>query len=143
MASLSNVNWIPVDLLAEILLELGFHHIEDRGHSRVWSICQDNTVTAARVSHILKLKPEEWATFLPYVSSALNASRLSTKALGVISLEEWVGRVQASAEACVADDVEAMLEINPEAKILVFFEGLVKRQITIRCSANDEVEFKI
>lgn len=120
--SLSSVDWLPIDLLAEMLLELS---LQDSKRCRgTDDVDMSDGGSPARVFHLLNPRPVAWTSLLLTISSALVTSRSNRKDIETVSLGAWTCKVRASAEACDGSDVEAMLEVNPAAKILKFFEGL-------------------
>ena len=138
---LSKIDWLPIDFLAEILLELSLQG--DRGCSTSTTPYvngSDDGGKSAQVFHLLNPRAVTWASLLPSISSALDASRLKTKHIETVSLGAWIRRVRASAEACDdGGDVEAMLEANPAAKILEFFERLEEGEDTLEFSLTETV----
>ena len=127
--NLDRVNWLPVDLLAEMLVDLCF--LDESGRARRdYAGADDRRVgegekdSMAWVFHLLNPREVTWSRFLPTIVAALNAEGKEGKSVEIVRLKEWVRRVRERARECDGGDVEGMLEVNPAAKILDFFEGL-------------------
>ncbi|MCJ1242991.1 hypothetical protein MMC30_000187 [Trapelia coarctata] len=100
------ITWIPVDILANIIVEL---------------IVSDCASTAERwtVFHNLENPhPTTWQGLLPAVRSRFPADAK------VIPYETWLRALQDSADSTTEDEVSA----NPAVKLLDFFEGLAKSE---------------
>ncbi|KAJ5634499.1 NRPS-like enzyme [Penicillium herquei] len=111
--AMDRVEWVPIDLLAEILVDVAF--INNSGLS---------------VYHPVNLNPKSWKETQPFVTDALQ--KVSGKTVETISLRHWVLRVRKDVEAASQGDkvlnegeLQAHLAKNPAAKLLEFFEGLV------------------
>ncbi|KAL6714200.1 hypothetical protein ACLMJK_008695 [Lecanora helva] len=122
--TLDDVKWLPIDLLAEVLLEISFRENKHRQDSINLNGADANGEHTAQVFHLLNPHETTWSSLLPSILAALNAPRLGKGDIATASLESWIRRVRAKAEGCNGGDVEAMLKVNPAAKLLPFFEGL-------------------
>ncbi|KAJ5494257.1 NRPS-like enzyme [Penicillium fimorum] len=111
--TLGRVDWVPVDLLAEVLVGLALGDF-------------DGVVSGERrsvgVFHPLNLYPEAWRVVAPIVAEML--SLVSGEKIGFVDLAAWVQRVRLDIENSEGN-LEGLLERNPAAKLLKFFEGLV------------------
>ncbi|PLB43654.1 NRPS-like enzyme [Aspergillus steynii IBT 23096] len=90
--ALDRIDWVPIDLLAEILVDLALQKPSSRG--------------LVDVAHPLNLSPTTWEEIRPVVSDAL--STFAGKPLDVVPFSEWISRT--------------LLAQNPAAKLLDFFE---------------------
>ncbi|KAJ5727271.1 NRPS-like enzyme [Penicillium malachiteum] len=111
--AMDRVDWVPVDLLAEILVEV--------------AVINNSGLT---VYHPVNLNPKSWKEIQPFVTDALQ--KVFQKTMETISLRDWVLRVRKDVEAASQGDkvlkeaeLQAHLAKNPAAKLLEFFEGLV------------------
>ncbi|OJZ83061.1 hypothetical protein ASPFODRAFT_141998 [Aspergillus luchuensis CBS 106.47] len=130
------IDWVPVDLLAEVLVELALLGAADN-HG-----CSSATGSrpAVQVYHPINLEPRSWDLIRPVVADTLLAHGKDNtrKTIETIPLREWVQRVRRDIEAASVSfsadtkdgkglggkELQALLEQNPAAKLLDFFEGL-------------------
>lgn len=113
--ALDRVDWVPIDLLAEVLVELAF-----LGESE----------SELGVYHPVNLNPKAWHDLLPLVVEAVQKSFVKT--LRTIPLSEWVLLVRQDMELATRGDgvvdekkLYSHLQKNPAAKLLQFFEDLM------------------
>ncbi|RAH54357.1 NRPS-like enzyme [Aspergillus piperis CBS 112811] len=133
---LSPIPWVPVDLLAEVLVELALLGVaDDHGCSSA-----TGSPRAVQVYHPINLEPQSWDLMRPVVADTLLAQGKDNteKTIETIPLHEWVQRVRRDIEAASVSfsadtkdgkglggkELQALLEQNPAAKLLDFFEGL-------------------
>ncbi|RAK99268.1 NRPS-like enzyme [Aspergillus ibericus CBS 121593] len=114
--ALDRIDWIPIDLLAEVLVELALDdHKPAEG--------------AVNVYHPVNLHPLTWETIRPVVSAAL--SKGSGTTIATVPFREWVQRVRSDIETVGAGpklsegELQAVLARNPAGKLLEFFEGIM------------------
>ncbi|KAF2012923.1 acetyl-CoA synthetase-like protein [Aaosphaeria arxii CBS 175.79] len=91
---LDNVDWLPVDALATVLLEL--------------SLSEDNR--ALQVYHLVNPKVKSWTDLLPAVQEHIGNPK-------AVSMQDWVSEL----ERVNGDDHDA-IAANPAVKILDFFK---------------------
>lgn len=103
------VDWVPVDVLGQSIVELALHRFEGRKDS-----------VGAAVFHAVNPQRTTWAELVPTVLRCLGSSSSSspTSVIKSVSLEAWVDALRESASR--TED----LARNPAAKILGFFEGV-------------------
>lgn len=116
---LDRVDWVPVDLLAEVLVELAL------------SDCSDSTAEAERTvevfhPHNLNLMPWNEA-IRPVIADAL--AGYAGKQIETVPLVDWIERVRRDLEGTGTggssdNELQVLLERDPAAKLLGFFEGL-------------------
>ncbi|KAJ5900060.1 NRPS-like enzyme [Penicillium taxi] len=107
--TLGRIDWVPIDFLAEILVELALSN-------------SSSDLNSVDVSHPLNLHPSTWSEIRPIASRIL--SELTGRQLEAIPLGEWVQRVRQDVEmAGSQSELQELLEKNPAAKILEFFEA--------------------
>ncbi|KAI0860092.1 NAD(P)-binding protein [Xylaria cubensis] len=102
---LDTIDWIPVDKLGKVIVELAIRPA--RSH-------QPNT--SASVYHAINPHHTTWGELLPIVSRRLNQGK---EVVEVVSLEAWTDALRDSASK--TDNIAA----NPAIKLLDFFESLV------------------
>ena len=95
------VNWIPVDHLAHIILELTTADISAR-RGQIYNLVNPNTV--------------EWSSLLPPIQSYFQPST----ALSLVSMEKWMHSLQAAGQADNKDYLAAI----PAAKIINFYADM-------------------
>lgn len=137
--SLSNIDWVPVNVLAEILVELGL----DNNQQPEEHVSHNNaTLTGmsrggARVFHPLNPQPTTWKALRPVVIQELHS--ITGKKLETISMDAWLKRIrkdmETSADSSQAlkgnndvlrdEELEAFLQVNPAVKLLGFYEGVL------------------
>ncbi|GLB08380.1 hypothetical protein AtubIFM57258_004269 [Aspergillus tubingensis] len=132
---MDRIDWVPVDLLAEVLVELALLGPADN-HG-----CPSATGSprAVQVYHPVNLHSLSWDLIRPVVADALLAQGRDNagKMIETNPLREWVQRVRRDIEVASASsladaknkslgekDLQALLEQNPAAKLLDFFQGL-------------------
>ncbi|KAH8426117.1 uncharacterized protein LDX57_003859 [Aspergillus melleus] len=115
--ALNRIDWVPIDLLAEVLVDLALQEPSSTG-------------SVVDVAHPLNLSPTTWETIRPAVSDTLSTFA-GGKPLEVISLPAWISRVRQDIETAGGShtslgdgDLQTLLEKNPAAKLLEFFESL-------------------
>ncbi|GLA30077.1 putative NRPS-like protein biosynthetic cluster [Aspergillus niger] len=142
LGPMDRIDWVPVDILAEVLVELALLGADDFSASTMINRCSSATLspTAVQVYHPVNLHPQSWDSIRPVVADALLAQDKENtgKKIETIPLREWVQRVRADIEAASVSfsadtkdskrlgdrELQALLEQNPAAKLLDFFEGL-------------------
>jgi hypothetical protein len=109
--SRDRIDWLPVDKLATILLEI--LQTVSTTHSAT-TTTQDGP-GGAQVFHVVNPHPASWQTDL---------SPIIAGALGVRAVEfpEWVSALRASAEEAIASG-HIDLDRNPAIRLLEFYEG--------------------
>lgn len=118
-ATLDRIDWVPIDLLADVLPDLAL---------------RESQPSHINVYHPLNLRPTTWSSIIATVADEL--SQLSDgKPMEFVDLPEWVQRVRQDTESSGGSqrkvdesDLQALLEKNPAAKLIKFFEGIVSVQ---------------
>ncbi|CAL5868171.1 uncharacterized protein PFLUO_LOCUS2395 [Penicillium psychrofluorescens] len=109
--SMNRIDWVPVDLLSEVLAGL--------------ALSESFAPGSVEVFHPHNLHPQLWVSILPAVQKELSSGR--DKELEVIPLGEWIVRVRRDMEEkgrAQDEDLETLLRSNPAVKLLEFYEGL-------------------
>ncbi|PWY75348.1 hypothetical protein BO94DRAFT_474464, partial [Aspergillus sclerotioniger CBS 115572] len=128
--TMDRVDWVPIDLLAEILVDL--------------AIPKDTTEAQGEVKvyHPINLHPKTWNDIRPVIADALvqhspslTSSGVEGNSLEIIPVREWVQRIRHDVENATdstskldENELQALLEKNPAAKLLDFFEEVVGMQ---------------
>lgn len=106
--TLGRVDWVPVDLLAGVLVDIALSLPGGEGD--------------VGVSHPLNLCPTTWDDIRSVVQAMLEG-RIGK--LEVVPLADWARLVRRDVEDGKAEELGELLERNPAAKLLRFFEGVV------------------
>ncbi|KIW16413.1 hypothetical protein PV08_06465 [Exophiala spinifera] len=111
----NHIDWVPIDVLAHTLVE--FSLPETREKRRV------------SVLHPQNPRPTSWDGLRPIVVKALNDA-MKTKGraeeIQEVALSTWIERVRRDAASIdTAGKLQDMLQFNPAAKLLDFYQGLL------------------
>lgn len=117
-ANQDKIDWVPIDLLAEVLVELTLNVGP--------TLIQAGATGRARVFHPLNPHPVAWKSLLPTIVDTLSHANAGTKKTDTVPFQVWLDKVRADAEMAGSADVEAMLKSNPAAKLLGFYEKLAE-----------------
>lgn len=109
LGSLDVVNWVPVDLLSEIILELA-GVVEPTFPDKMSG---KTNSTEVAIYHAVNPNAVQWATLAPTV-----ADLIGIEPSNIVSWSQWVDSLRLSAPE------DASLEVNPGLKLLDFFESL-------------------
>ncbi|OJJ97423.1 hypothetical protein ASPACDRAFT_53653 [Aspergillus aculeatus ATCC 16872] len=120
---LDRIDWVLIDLLAEVIVDLALLGGAMDGSAR----------GQLQVYHPINLHPKSWDEVLPVVAKEL-AARSGVDELDIVPLREWVQRVRLDVETAGRGEdrkklnekeLRLLLAWKPAAKLLEFFEGLV------------------
>ena len=107
-----NIDWLPIDLLAEIVAELAV------GGSN----------TDQNVYHLVNPQKVQWETVRKTVADAILQS--TKKPVQIIPSNEWLTKVRQAMESEISSsndaDLERALRLNPAAKLLGFYEEIFR-----------------
>lgn len=118
-ASLNKVDWMPVDLLSETIVDLVIHH--DRSMVDAKGATKPVTV-GAEVFHLQNPRSTTWSTLLPTMRSALEL--LTSKPIAIVPVKHWLAMVMQRLKSVSKDEnLETQLRLNPAAKLLEFFSA--------------------
>ncbi|KAI0473497.1 hypothetical protein GGR56DRAFT_666669 [Xylariaceae sp. FL0804] len=109
LGRLAAVDWIPVDVLSQCIVELALRPAEDGA--------PDGRAPGAAVYHLANPRRTSWEAVVPVVARCLARAG---KTIELVSLDEWLAALRESAAAAGADD----LTRNPAMKLLDFYESL-------------------
>lgn len=121
------VDWVPIDLAAGILVNLALNRHQSQAMS------PNLHVHHADVYHPLNPHTTSWTALQAVVLEEL--SSITKTRVKVIPLRMWIAKVRKEAESMVGNgdytgniDLETALETNPAAKLLDFYEGLLSSE---------------
>ncbi|TEY43707.1 hypothetical protein BOTCAL_0362g00110 [Botryotinia calthae] len=124
-SSLDRIDWIPVDALSEILLEL----CEMPRHGR--------EIDRATVFNILNPSQANWEDLLPAVIKALSSCNPAGKKIEKVSLESWIRKVEDTVDhqsrhsTVESNEKEIcfnrLVELNPAIKLVHFYRAEKER----------------
>ncbi|KAJ5746276.1 Male sterility NAD-binding [Penicillium odoratum] len=120
LGSLSKVDWIPVDLLADILVQLsGATSNSTHGFVGIDSVgaASKSATNTFPVYHAVNPNAVEWASLVPIVAKHLGQS------VKIVSWAEWVDALRNSRSTATA---VLSLAQNPALKLFDFFDSLAK-----------------
>lgn len=103
----SNVDWLPVNLLANVLVDLITDHIDL------------DTSNKAQVYNLRNPRTTPWSDLLPAVIDAAATSFGSGKRLEVVSPSTWLERLNDAASSSTGDEFKT----NPAIKLFDFYEN--------------------
>jgi thioester reductase-like protein len=127
---MSSINWVPIDQLAEILIELAF------------ALSQGSRNLGVEIFHAVNPHPVTWESLLPTVKKTLEATLLledgaSARPVELVPLSTWINRLQNSAAAVTASktprESSDILYRNPGIKLLDFYKSLAIEESAPRC----------
>ncbi|EHL01557.1 putative Linear gramicidin synthase subunit D [Glarea lozoyensis 74030] len=107
-AKFDHIDWVPIDVLAEVLIELLFNDV--------------STDEKATVFHPYNPSTTSWSDLLPTVVETL--SDLKSEPVEVVPYQEWLSRIRSDMES-KDFDVEG-IKRNPAVKLLDTYESLFK-----------------
>ena len=126
--ALDRVDWLPIDELAPILLELAEDTKEDPDVDQ--SQISSKSSEGAIVFNVLNPKSRVWHELLPVVKTTFLALETSKEIPAVqrVSFDKWLVMVrnifetQSKAHGKTEKDLESILKVNPAVKLLGFYE---------------------
>lgn len=126
----SKIDWIPIDLLADILVELAL--AKNQQQRRLFDVGDDVLTRGAQVFHIINPNFTTWEILRPIVAEALSAfsSQTEKAALDIVSPSMWLEKIRKAMESTSGSktndgDLEADLELNPAVKLLAFYQDVL------------------
>lgn len=118
LGSMDRVDWIPVDILADIIVEMAgaaeFPSIDGVNNTHVNGI--HKTDPTIPIYHAVNPKVTEWAKLIPTIRKHIGQS------VKVVTWGEWVDVLRNSSH----DGTAANVENNPALKLLDFFQSVAR-----------------
>uniref|UniRef100_A0A093XUV8 L-aminoadipate-semialdehyde dehydrogenase n=2 Tax=Talaromyces marneffei TaxID=37727 RepID=A0A093XUV8_TALMA len=118
---LDRIDWVPIDQLATLLLEISFG-----------TEAKSSDITGVQVYHPINPNWVSWQSLVPTVVEALDETSSSTSAIKVLKYDEWLALLQPAANstrsgvAKIDHSITAdTLSENPAVKLLDFYESLM------------------
>ncbi|RWA04930.1 hypothetical protein EKO27_g10174 [Xylaria grammica] len=114
----SAVDWVPVDALADVVVDMVTQLIRGDGA----------TAEGARVFNIRNPAVISWEKLLPAIQEGIEAEpgRTDHQAVEVVLPEMWLSRLEKSIKAATTDDeVSAAIMANPAIKLVEFYQNSV------------------
>ncbi|KAH8798369.1 hypothetical protein F5884DRAFT_825466 [Xylogone sp. PMI_703] len=108
------IDWIPMDVLAEVLVELAFKPVAGLEGREI--VVEDDVKCSAVVFHVMNPHPTTWDALLPSVIETL---RLANQGKGDIEI--------VAADVNIAD-VNSLIETNPAVKMVDAYETLLSTE---------------
>ena len=123
-STFDRIDWVPIDLLADILVELAL----ERGQSA--ACLPASEMQHADVYHPLNPHAASWTVLRAIVLDELTSQM--KKPIEIVPLRVWIAKVRKEAESTVDNgenvDLEAALRRNPAAKLIDFYEDLASSE---------------
>lgn len=123
-SSFDQIDWVPIDILADILVELAL----ERDKSA--SISTASETQHADVYHPLNPQTTTWTVLRAVVLDELSAQM--EKPMEIVPLRVWIAKVRKEVESSLEnggdDNLEAALRRNPAAKLIDFYEDLASSE---------------
>jgi hypothetical protein len=130
LASLDKVDWIPVDMLADVIIE--FTGVADAQSLETATGALNETAklngagfvrsqessSSLSVYHAINPQATSWAHLLPRVAKNLRES------VKIVSWIEWLEALRRSQRIAMVED----LKMNPGLKLLPFYESLAQAE---------------
>ncbi|KAE8399727.1 hypothetical protein BDV37DRAFT_275084 [Aspergillus pseudonomiae] len=117
--ALDRIGWVPIDLLAEVLVDLALN--KDKA-----------TNESVNVFHPVNLHPLTWEAIRPIVANA--RLKASGKTAETIPFGDWVQQIRQDIEtagtgdkALSNEELQALVAKSPAVKLLEFFEDIMSK----------------
>ena len=133
-ATMGNIDWVPIDDLAEVLVDLALNGPQPHNQAPLSDNAQ---AKPAQVFHPLNPHPTTWQAVLPIIASALSSilESKNKEPLHIIPLASWLLRIRKDIETTASSshrdktlataDLETLLKVNPAVKLLAFYENVL------------------
>ena len=130
--TLGDIDWVPMDDLAEVLVDLAMNNSQ----STLQISPNDNAQQkSAQVFHPLNPHPTTWEALRPTIASELSTIPQSKKdkPIPIVSLASWLLEIRKDIEVTASShnntladsDLKSLLEVNPAVKLLSFYENVL------------------
>lgn len=117
-SSLGRIDWVPVDILADIIADLALTNNVQ------------NEVRPVRVFHPLNPNPKSWEDVREEL--VMDLCSISGKSIDIVPLDIWIAKVRQDVElkagvgtALKDGELDKILENNPAAKLVEFCEDVL------------------
>lgn len=112
-----SINWVPIDQVAAVLVELLFSPISEERERQPGST----------VFNVVHPKPLQWSAILPRIKGTLDASIEPEQRIAIVGYAEWLSRLRqknAEGEESGASGALSLAEKLPAVKLIDFYESL-------------------
>jgi thioester reductase-like protein/aryl carrier-like protein len=116
-ASMNRIDWIPVDLLSEIMVELSLP-------PNVTQRTDNNNNGTCKVFHLVNPSATTWSTVLPAAQALLED--MTARPVRLVPASSWLGSLQRDVESIGEEKMEdgafaALVRTHPAIKLFSFF----------------------
>jgi thioester reductase-like protein len=108
--SFSDVDWIPADLLAEVVCDLALTDSERK-------------TDGADVIHLRNPHTTSWSTLLPAILDAARRQANWKQTVEIVSPPVWLARLEKSVAGKGDNDLGSLAVVNPAIKLLDFYRN--------------------
>ncbi|KAH8799324.1 hypothetical protein F5884DRAFT_758350 [Xylogone sp. PMI_703] len=119
------IDWIPMDVLAEVLVELAFKPVAGLEGRDI--VVEDDVRCSAIVFHVMNPHPTTWDALLPSVIETLRLANQGKGDIEIVSFEKWLQKLKEAADVNIAD-VNSLIETNPAVKMVDAYETLLSTE---------------
>jgi thioester reductase-like protein len=116
-SELNQVDWVPVDLLSEVLLELGARSFPRASTNGAGS---QSTGHSAEVFNLVNPKTTSWKELVPAIVSGVE--KHTGKALGLVSASVWLQKLQEIVDDFSGDNAADLVRMYPAVRLQEFYE---------------------
>ena len=131
--TLGNIDWVPIDDLAEVLVDLAMNAVQFPPQNPHNDNAQQKR---AQVFHPLNPHPTTWEALNPIIASELSTMTRppNDQPLPIISLTSWLLKIRKDVQVTASNpttntladtDLKSLLEVNPAVKLLSFYEDVL------------------
>jgi thioester reductase-like protein len=114
---LDQVDWVPVDLLSEVLLELG---AGSSPRASTKSAVSGNTGHGAEVFNLVNPKSASWKELVPAILSSIE--KRTGKVLKPVSASVWLEKLQEIVDDFSGDNAADLVRVYPAIRLQEFYE---------------------
>lgn len=118
LGHMQNIDWIPIDVLSTIILELALQSTVVSG-------------STTRVYHAVNPSITTWAALLPHIQSQMNPT------VHAAPLATWLKTLRASAASSTSKE---SLDANPALKLMEFYETLLSSEAGLAMLETEETQ---
>ncbi|KAH8799065.1 putative linear gramicidin synthase subunit D [Xylogone sp. PMI_703] len=116
------IDWIPVDFLANVLVELAFKSAAQFAAGKITA--EDDGECGAAVFHVMNPYATTWDALLPTIIRTLETANSGKGVVEIVSFEKWLQKLKEAADISITD-VESPIEANPAVKLVDAYETLL------------------
>lgn len=130
--SLSRIDWVPIDLLAEVIVELalGIERATKQNSLQAGQLDVELPRQEVHVFHPLNTHPTTWEVVRPILVDVVYSC--TGKRLETLPPDVWLAKVRTEIELAAGShqalkdgEIETFLRVNPAVKLLGFYEEML------------------